>query len=176
MVVLIGWLVVYVLVGFLFLLEDVLIGVLIGMEILGRLFVEGLLLNIVNYIVEKFFVRRMLLFINGMVEVRVYESVLVIRLDMGNILGVYFIGVFWRGFGVYCFWYEWCKVSLYGECCELLIKNVVYFGKWCSDLLLDWLRYRVGWLFVWVFLWVWSCFWGYNLMVEFENNFYEGCF
>ncbi|KAK4649540.1 uncharacterized protein QC761_119880 [Podospora bellae-mahoneyi] len=74
--------------------EDAPIGVPIGMEILGRPFAEGLLLNMANHIAEKFPVRRMPPFANGTVEARAYESVPVIRPDTGNIPGVYPIGVF----------------------------------------------------------------------------------
>ncbi|KAK4194587.1 amidase signature domain-containing protein [Triangularia verruculosa] len=86
--------VVHVPAGFSLPSEDAPIGVPIGMEILGRPYTEGLLLNIANHIAERFPVRRMPPFANGTVEAKVYETVPVIKPDTENIPAVYPIGVF----------------------------------------------------------------------------------
>lgn len=69
-------------------------GVPIGMEILGRPWAEGLLLNIASHIDELVSVGKMPPFANGTVEVKVYDTVpsLVPRTD--NIPAEYPVGVF----------------------------------------------------------------------------------
>ncbi|KAK4229049.1 amidase signature domain-containing protein [Podospora fimiseda] len=69
-------------------------GIPVGMEILGRKWTEGKLLNIAKHISELIGpVRRMPPFANGTVERQEYESVPVIRPDR-KVEGVYPVGVF----------------------------------------------------------------------------------
>ncbi|KAH6855188.1 amidase signature domain-containing protein [Chaetomium sp. MPI-CAGE-AT-0009] len=74
--------------------EDAPLGIPVGMEILGRPWSEGLLLNIASHIRELVPVRRMPPFANGTVEPREYESVPSITPNVGNIPAAYPLGVF----------------------------------------------------------------------------------
>jgi len=71
------------------------IGVPVGMEILGRPWSDGFLLNVARQIGELVPVRRMAPFANASVEeVKSYEAVPVIRPDAGNIPAAYPLGVY----------------------------------------------------------------------------------
>ncbi|KAK3298267.1 amidase signature domain-containing protein [Chaetomium fimeti] len=74
--------------------DDAPLGVPIGMEILGRPWSEGMLLNIASHISELVPVRRMPPFANGTVEPREYEGVPSIMPDAGNIPAAYPLGAF----------------------------------------------------------------------------------
>lgn len=74
--------------------EDAPLGVPVGMEILGRPWNEGLLLNIASHISELVPVRKMPPFANQTVEPRAYESVPSITPNAGNIHTAYPLGVF----------------------------------------------------------------------------------
>ncbi|KAH6628608.1 amidase signature domain-containing protein [Chaetomium tenue] len=69
-------------------------GVPIGMEILGRPWSEGLLLNIASHISELAPARKMPPFANGTVEPKAYESVPSITPNVANIHTAYPLGVF----------------------------------------------------------------------------------
>ncbi|KAK0729762.1 amidase signature domain-containing protein [Lasiosphaeris hirsuta] len=68
-------------------------GVPMGMEILGRPWSEGVLLNIARHVGELMLVRRMPPFANGTVESREYGTVPVIRPDVRNIPKQYPVGI-----------------------------------------------------------------------------------
>ncbi|EAQ89894.1 hypothetical protein CHGG_06513 [Chaetomium globosum CBS 148.51] len=70
------------------------VGVPIGMEILGRPWSEGLLLNIASHINELAPVRKMPPFVNGTVEPKAYESVPSLTPNVANIHTAYPLGVF----------------------------------------------------------------------------------
>jgi Asp-tRNA(Asn)/Glu-tRNA(Gln) amidotransferase A subunit family amidase len=74
--------------------EDAPLGVPVGMEILGRPWSEGLLLNIASHISELVPVRRMPPFANRTVEPRAYESVPSITPNTRDIHTAYPLGAF----------------------------------------------------------------------------------
>lgn len=65
--------------------EDALIGVPIGMEILGLPWAESQLLQIARLLDERMHVRRMPVYCNETVEVRIYDSVPIVRPDSGSV-------------------------------------------------------------------------------------------
>jgi Asp-tRNA(Asn)/Glu-tRNA(Gln) amidotransferase A subunit family amidase len=79
--------------GFSNVTEDAPIGVPIGMEILGRPWEEGKLLNIAARIEALTHLRRLPAFANGTVEVGVYSSVPSVVPDTANIPSAYPVGV-----------------------------------------------------------------------------------
>lgn len=73
---------------------DAPVGVPVGMEILGRPWSEGLLLNIARHMSELVPVRKMPPFANRTVEPKIYETVPVITPNAANIPAEYPLGVF----------------------------------------------------------------------------------
>ncbi|GAB1312127.1 hypothetical protein MFIFM68171_02337 [Madurella fahalii] len=73
---------------------DAPVGVPVGMEILGRPWSEGLLLNIASHISRLAPVRKMPPFANKTVEPKIYETVPVITPNVANIPAEYPLGVF----------------------------------------------------------------------------------
>ncbi|KAK0633324.1 amidase signature domain-containing protein [Immersiella caudata] len=76
--------------------KDAPIGVPMGMEILGRPWSEGLLLNIAKHISDLQPVRKMPPFANQTVETKSYSAVPVVTPNTGNIPTAYPMGVLWR--------------------------------------------------------------------------------